>query len=137
MANHRRCSTGHMHNEMRKPIGLGQLRSHTCGVLERVVAGETISVVRRGLPAGRIMPISGRSDEPKVRARTCSLDELRTRAGRLFDKVAAGEAIEVVWRGQLVARIAPAVDSPEALRVSPVLSNGAPCWIENLRPVGS
>lgn len=35
-------------------IGLGQLRSHTCGYLERVVAGETFEVVRRGRPVARI-----------------------------------------------------------------------------------
>jgi antitoxin (DNA-binding transcriptional repressor) of toxin-antitoxin stability system len=35
-------------------------------------------------------------------------DELRTRAGRCFDRVAAGETIEVVRGGKRVARIVAA-----------------------------
>src|SRR5262249_16961387 len=37
-----------------------------------------------------------------------ALDELRTRAARYFDLVAAGETIEVARRGRLVARIVAA-----------------------------
>jgi antitoxin (DNA-binding transcriptional repressor) of toxin-antitoxin stability system len=39
------------------------------------------------------------------------LDELRTRAGRCLDRVAAGETIEVIRGGKLVARIVSAAGS--------------------------
>ena len=42
---------------MRKVIGLGQLRSDTCAYLERVAAGETIDVVRRGKLVARIVSV--------------------------------------------------------------------------------
>jgi prevent-host-death family protein len=108
-------------SEMPEVIGLGQLRSNACGYLERVAAGATIDVVRRGklvariVPAGdwRVAPIPARS--VKVVAPDAGgwvgLDELRTRAGRCFDRVAAGETIYVVRGGKLLARIVPAGDS--------------------------
>jgi len=106
---------------MPEVIGLGQLRSNACGYLERVAAGETISVVRRGkfvaqiVSVGRlrVAPIPARS--VKVSAPDAGgwvgLDELRTRAGRCFDRVAAGETIYIVRGGKLLAQIVPAGDS--------------------------
>ena len=106
---------------MREVIGLGQLRSDACTYLERVAAGETIDVVRRGKLVARIVsvgdwrvaPIPARS--VKVVAPDAGgwvgLDELRTRAGRCFDRVAAGETIYVVRGGRLLARIVSAGDS--------------------------
>ncbi|OIN80625.1 type II toxin-antitoxin system Phd/YefM family antitoxin [Mycobacterium malmoense] len=99
-------------------IGLGQLRSHTLTYLERVAAGETIDVIRRGKLVARILsvgdwrvaPIPARS--VRVAAQEAGgwvgLDELRTRAGRCFDRVAAGETIDVVRGGRLLARIVSA-----------------------------
>jgi prevent-host-death family protein len=97
---------------MGQVIGLGQLRSHTCGYLDRVVAGETIEIVRRGSLVARI--VSARSDAgiARMSTRAVALDELRTRAGRCFDRVAAGETIEVVHRGRPVARIASLAGDP-------------------------
>jgi prevent-host-death family protein len=106
---------------MREVIGLGQLRSNACAYLERVAAGETIDVVRRGKLVARIVsvgdwrvaPIPARS--VKVVAPDAGgwvgLDELRTRAGRCFDRVAVGEKIYVVRGGRLLARIVSAGDS--------------------------
>jgi prevent-host-death family protein len=105
---------------MQEVIGLGQLRSDTCAYLERVAAGETINVVRRGKLVARIVsvgdwrvaPIPARSvsDAPQDASGWVGLDELRTRAGRCFDRVAAGETISVVRGGRLLARIVSAGD---------------------------
>ncbi|BBX48101.1 hypothetical protein GCM10009641_08550 [Mycobacterium cookii] len=99
---------------MREVIGLGQLRSHACGYLDRVGAGETIDVVRRGKLVARVAPIPERSMKATAAGGwVVGLDELRTRAGRCFDRVAAGETIDVVRRGELVARIESAArDEP-------------------------
>jgi len=102
-------------------IGLGQLRSDACTYLERVAAGETIDVIRRGklvarilsVGDGRVAPIPARSVEVGASdaGGWVGLDELRTRAGRCFDRVAAGETIYVVRGGRLLARIVSAGDS--------------------------
>jgi prevent-host-death family protein len=105
---------------MREVIGLGQLRNNTCTYLERVAAGETIDVVRRGklvaqiVSVGdwRVAPIPARSVKaaPDV-GDWVGLDDLRKRAGQCFDRVAAGETIYVVRGGRLLARIVAAGDS--------------------------
>ncbi|WP_369831400.1 type II toxin-antitoxin system Phd/YefM family antitoxin, partial [Mycobacterium sp. E1715] len=106
---------------MPEAIGLGQLRSDACTYLERVAAGEAIDVIRRGklvariLPVGdwRVAPIPARS--AKLAAQDTGgwvgLDELRTRAGRCFDRVAAGETLSVVRGGRLLAQIVSAGDA--------------------------
>jgi antitoxin (DNA-binding transcriptional repressor) of toxin-antitoxin stability system len=91
---------------MREVIGLGQLRSNACTYLERVVAGETIDVIRRRKLVARIVSVG---DWMAPDAGGCvGLDELRTRAGRCFDRVAAGQTIEVIRGGERVARIVSA-----------------------------
>jgi antitoxin (DNA-binding transcriptional repressor) of toxin-antitoxin stability system len=105
---------------MRGVIGLGQLRSDACTYLERVAAGETLDVVRRGKLVARIVSV-GDSRVAPVPARSVKvvsdtggwvgLDELRTRAGRCFDRAAAGETVYVVRGGRLLARIVSAGDS--------------------------
>ena len=111
---------------MREVIGLGQLRSNACRYLERVAAGETIDVIRRGKLVARIVSVGDRRVAP-IPARSVKvvapdaggwvgLDELRTRAGRCFDRVAAGETIYVVRGGRLLARIVSAGDS----RMTPI-----------------
>lgn len=105
---------------MPEAIGLGQLRSDACTYLERVAAGETIDVVRRGKLVARIAPVGDWRVAPiparsvKVSAPETGgwvgLEELRTRAGRCFDRVAAGETIYVVRGGRLLARIVSAGD---------------------------
>lgn len=106
---------------MAEVIGLGQLRSDALTYLRRVAAGETIDVVRRGKLVARIVsvadwrvaPIPARSvTDPAADAGAwVGLDELRTRAGRCFDRVAAGETIQVVRGGRLLAQIISAGDS--------------------------
>jgi prevent-host-death family protein len=105
---------------MPEVIGLGQLRSNACEYLERVAAGATIDVVRRGKLVARIVPAGDWRGAP-IPARSVkavapdvggwvALDELRTRAGRCFDRVTAGETIYVVRGGKLLAQIVPAGD---------------------------
>lgn len=116
-------------SEMRKAIGLGQLRSNACTYLERVAAGESIDVVRRGklvariVPVGdfRVAPIPARSVEPAAShaGGWVGLDELRTRAGRCFDRVAAGETVSVVRGGRLLAKIVPAGEAARAVPADP------------------
>jgi prevent-host-death family protein len=109
---------------MPEVIGLGQLRSNACTYLDRVAAGETIDVVRRGKLVARIVsvgdwrvaPIPARSVKVVAPDGWVGLDELRTRAGRCFDRVAAGETIYVVRGGRLLARIVAAGDS----RMTPI-----------------
>jgi prevent-host-death family protein len=111
---------------MPEVIGLGQLRSDACTYLERVAAGQEIDVVRRGKLVARILPVGDWRVAPiparavKVAASNAGgwvgLDELRTRAGRCFDRVAAGETIYVVRGGRLLARIESAGDS----RMTPI-----------------
>ena len=104
---------------MPEVIGLGQLRSHACAYLERVAAGEAFGVVRRGKLVARILPVGDWRGAP-IPARTAKaadtggwvgLDELRTRAGRCFDRVTAGETVYVVRGGKLLARIVSAGDA--------------------------
>jgi antitoxin (DNA-binding transcriptional repressor) of toxin-antitoxin stability system len=109
---------------MREVIGLGQLRSDACAYLERVAAGEAFDVVRRGklvaqiLSVGdcRVAPIPARSAKASApdAGGWVGLDELRTRAGRCFDRVAAGETLYVVRGGKLLARIVGVGDSAMA-----------------------
>lgn len=106
---------------MREVIGLGQLRNAACAYLERVAAGETIDVVRRGKLVARIAPVGPWRTAP-IPARSVTdgapdatgwvgLEELRKRAGQCFDRVATGEPIYVVRGGRLLARIVSAGDS--------------------------
>lgn len=99
---------------MRETIGLGQLRSDACTYLERVAAGQTIDVVRRGRLVARIVSVGDCKAAPIIPARSTEggawvgLGELRTRAGRCFDRVAAGETISVIRGDRLLARIVSA-----------------------------
>jgi antitoxin (DNA-binding transcriptional repressor) of toxin-antitoxin stability system len=109
---------------MPEVIGLGQLRSDACTYLERVAAGQQIDVVRRGKLVARILPVGDWRVAPiparavKVAASNAGgwvgLDELRTRAGRCFDRVAAGVTVYVVRAGRLLARIVSAGESRTA-----------------------
>lgn len=120
----RQAGACRVRREMRETIGLGQLRSDACTYLERVATGETIDIVRRGKLVGRIVPVGdwrvaaipARSAEPAASdtGGWVGLDELRTRAGRCFDRVAAGEALSVVRGGRLLAQIVPAGDAEPA-----------------------
>ena len=121
---------------MTKQIGLGQLRSNACDYFEKVVAGQTIEVIRRGRLVARIVPIDGGPTEPPILrsadAGMCRLDGLRAHAGRLFDRVAAEKSIEVVWRGLLVARIVSAADGLREAAVPPSVDPRM-CELDDLR----
>ena len=102
-------------------IGLGQLKCYACGYLERVSAGETLEIVRRGrLVAFMVPPFSeppsdGESTggaKPPAPNATIPLSQLRHNAAPYFDRVAAGNVIDVVRHGSLVARIVAANSLP-------------------------
>ena len=127
-------------SEMPEVIGLGQLRSDACTYLGRVAAGETIDVVRHGKLVARIasvgdmrvapMPARSVKDVAPDAGGWVGLDELRTRAGRCFDRVAAGETIYVVRGGKMIARIVSISDS----RVAPIPADaGRPIELDELR----
>lgn len=102
-------------------IGLGQLRSNALGYLERVLSGETIRVVWRGRLVAKIVSAAGDREASTALPDLVAVDgagvpvgleQLRRKAGRYFDRVAAGETVEVVRRGRLVARIVSAAADP-------------------------
>jgi prevent-host-death family protein len=124
---------------MEEVIGLGQLRSNTLTYLERVAAGETIDIVRRGKRVAqivsvgdwRVAPIPARSVTDTAAAHAwVGLDELRTRAGRCLDRVAAGETIQVVRGGRLLAQIVSA--GPSTMASNPADAAG-PIKLDQLR----
>jgi prevent-host-death family protein len=125
---------------MEEVIGLGQLRSDALTYLERVAAGETIDIVRRGklvaqiVSVGdwRVAPIPARSatDTAAAAHAWVGLDELRTRAGRCLDRVAAGETIQVVRGGRLLAQIVSA--GPSTMASNPADAAG-PIKLDQLR----
>jgi antitoxin (DNA-binding transcriptional repressor) of toxin-antitoxin stability system len=102
-------------------ICLGQLKRYACGYLERVSAGETLEIVRRGrLVAFVVPPFNepptvgdriGAADPPAPNAKI-PLSQLRRNAAPYFDRVAAGNNIDVVRHGSLVARIVAATSIP-------------------------
>jgi antitoxin (DNA-binding transcriptional repressor) of toxin-antitoxin stability system len=113
---------------MSEVIGLGQLRSNAIGYLERVLAGETFEVVRRGQRVARMVSAVGERVAPTALADVVAvngaggrigLTALRTRAGRYFDRVAAGETIWIVWRERLVARIDSAAGFGDGAPLTP------------------
>ncbi len=97
-------------------IGLGQLRSDTRGYLSQVSTGQMLEISRRGKFVARIVSSAanqrdGRANgsprylaSPPIRV---GLSELRERAGRCLDYVAAGQTIEVLCDGRIVAYIEP------------------------------
>ncbi|OBK48924.1 hypothetical protein A5655_03420 [Mycobacterium sp. 1081908.1] len=91
-------------------VGLEELRTRAGRCFDRVAAGETVYVVRGGRILARIVSAGDLATIPLPAdaGRRIELDELRKRAGRYFDKVAAGQTIEVVRGGKLVAHIVSA-----------------------------
>lgn len=101
------------------PICLGQLRSNTGAYIDRVAAGETLDIVRRGKLVAHIVPAAsnlrhgahsgGHVDQACSPASAwIRLSQLRLHAARCLDRVAAGETIAVIRQDTLVARIVSA-----------------------------
>jgi antitoxin (DNA-binding transcriptional repressor) of toxin-antitoxin stability system len=90
-------------------IGTGQLRSRTRDVVEDAADGSTIEIVRRGRSVARMesarLSTEQSSDCPGRGSTPIQLPELRVRAGRLLDRVAAGDVLEILDRGEAAARI--------------------------------
>ena len=95
------------------PICLGQLRADPGSYFDRVAAGESIDIVRRGKLVAHLVPaITGRQERRPVSPIACPwilLSHLRKQPARYLDRVAAGETIGIVRDGELVARIVSAV----------------------------
>jgi antitoxin (DNA-binding transcriptional repressor) of toxin-antitoxin stability system len=97
---------------MRHRIGIGQLRSDTLRYVHSAATGDTIEVLRRGRlvaelhePTGAPPAVGGRVYCDRVIAVDVSL--IRSRAGHYFDRVAAGEVLEIMHHGQAIGRICP------------------------------
>jgi prevent-host-death family protein len=103
--------------QMAVRICLGQLKHYACGYLEQVSAGETLEIVRRGRLVAFVVPpflepssdveCIGAADPPGPNAKI-PLSQLRRNAAPYFDRVAAGNVIDVVRHGRLIARIVAA-----------------------------
>jgi antitoxin (DNA-binding transcriptional repressor) of toxin-antitoxin stability system len=97
-------------------ICLGQLRSDTCGFIDRVSAGETLEIIRRGKLVALIVPDLSFPHQPPNGDERIDVEDrgpdanillthLRKNAATYFDRVAAGEIIGIVHHGRLIARI--------------------------------
>ena len=84
-------------------VGIGQLRGDTCNYIERVAAGETFAVLRRGRVIGRLYP----AHDMHAMLIPVPLPQFRSRAGHFVNRVAAGETIAVAYNGRTVAAMAP------------------------------
>jgi antitoxin (DNA-binding transcriptional repressor) of toxin-antitoxin stability system len=101
---------------MQHRIGIGQLRSDTLRYVHRAATGDTIEVLRRGrLVAELQAPIDaplavgdaaerGYCDRVMI---AVDVSLIRSQAGRYFDRVAAGEVLEIMHRGHAIGRICP------------------------------
>ncbi|GAB3216960.1 type II toxin-antitoxin system Phd/YefM family antitoxin [Mycolicibacterium hippocampi] len=98
-------------------IGVGQLRGDARNYIERVAAGDSFNVLRRGRPVARLQAAHDRHH----RLIPVSLDEFRRRTGRLLDRIEAGETITIELRGETMAAMRPWTDAPrpKPARMSP------------------
>ncbi len=86
-------------------VGLDQLRTRAGRCFDRVATGEALYVVRGGRILARIVAAGDATGVAADAGQRIELDELRNRAGRYIDRVAAGQTIEVSRGGKVVARI--------------------------------
>jgi antitoxin (DNA-binding transcriptional repressor) of toxin-antitoxin stability system len=85
-------------------IGIGQFRSDARNYVHRALAGETFTVLRRGLPVVELRATNYRHCEGATRI---SLAAARTRASTLFERVAAGEIMAIEQVGETIATLQP------------------------------
>ena len=94
-------------------IGIGQLRSAVLHYLDLAAGGDTIFIVRRGKSLARMYSLDPSvavgerrcSCTPNAVPIRASISALRAQAARYFDRIAAGEAVNVICRGREVAHI--------------------------------
>jgi len=100
-------------------LGSGELTA-AGRCFDRVAAGERIQVVRGGRLLAQIVAAGSSTVAPSSAdaGGPIDLDELRAHTGRYLDRVAAGDTIEVVRGGGVVARIVSA-DGDTARRPDP------------------
>jgi antitoxin (DNA-binding transcriptional repressor) of toxin-antitoxin stability system len=100
---------------MQHRIGIGQLRSDTLRYVHRAATGDTIEVLRRGRLVAELQapidapPALGDAERAYCDRVMIAVDVslIRSQAGRYFDRVAAGEALEIMHHGHTIARICP------------------------------
>jgi antitoxin (DNA-binding transcriptional repressor) of toxin-antitoxin stability system len=117
---------------MQHRIGIGQLRADTLCYVYRAATGDTIEVLRRGRLVAELQALTdapptsgdaaGRAYCDRVKI-AVDVGLFRSQAGRCFDRVAAGEALEIMHHGHAIARICPrdsdVVTKPRRLRRPP------------------
>ena len=96
-------------------IGIGQLRSYTRSYVERVQAGETFEVLRRGRAIARLEAVGAARAENDPALIPVPLAELRTRPARVLDRLAAGSTVLITYQGRDVAVLRPC-DGADAAR---------------------
>jgi antitoxin (DNA-binding transcriptional repressor) of toxin-antitoxin stability system len=101
---------------MQHRIGIGQLRGDTLGYMHREATGDTIEVLRRGRLVAELQAPTGAAPDVGDAAERAYCDRvmiavdvglLRSQPGRYFDRVAAGETLEIMHLGRPIARICP------------------------------
>jgi antitoxin (DNA-binding transcriptional repressor) of toxin-antitoxin stability system len=99
---------------MQHRIGIGQLRSDTLRYMQRVATGDTIEVLRRGRVVAELHAPTGAPPVVGDAAERACCDRVmiavdvglfRSQAGRYFDRVAAGEVLEIMHHGHAIGRI--------------------------------
>ena len=88
-------------------IGIGQLRSYTRAYIERVQAGETFEVLRRGRPIARLQAVRESPPDIDQTMIPVPLADLRTRPAQVLDRLSAGSTVLVTYRGRDVATLQP------------------------------
>jgi prevent-host-death family protein len=73
---------------MRKTIGLAEAKAHFSEVIERVVAGETVTILRNGRPAAEIRPI----EEVDIKLTVARIRAIRERVAKYQTEHPAPEA---------------------------------------------
>ncbi len=95
---------------MQHRIGIGQLRSDTLRYVHRAATGDTIEVLRRGRLVAELQAHTGAppaDGDAAERVTAVDVSLIRSQAGQYFDRVAAGNVLEIMHRGHAIGRICP------------------------------
>lgn len=76
-------------------IGAYEAKTHLPRLLDRVAAGETLTITRHGRPVARLVPFD---EDDRARAREAAR-RIRERRNRLPSRVPVAELIETIHEG--------------------------------------